>query len=154
MLIKYCSVAHQTEDRKAHRELCKAVQALSGLHSGQSRTSASGPASASASASERSTGASSDLQVPHVYPQSTSTACKPDSSNETIMERVTTGWYKGMAPAKQHEWLVDCYRLRLDDYYVKTGETRGLYAAAANGNAANAVDDFLVVSSHSIRNIP
>lgn len=144
MLIKYCSVAHQTEDRKAHRELCKAVQALSGLHSGQSRTSASGPASASGSASA--------LHVPQVYPQST--ACKPDSSNESIMEHVTPGWHQGMAPAKQHEWLVDCYRLRLDDYYVKTGETRGLYAAAANGNSDNAVDDFLVVSSHPIRNIP
>lgn len=37
-------------------------------------------------------------------------------------------WAKGLAPAQAYEWLVDCYRMRLDDDYVWGGcNLRGLY---------------------------
>ena len=30
----------------------------------------------------------------------------------------TAGWAKGLSPSLQHEWLVDCYRMRIDDECV------------------------------------
>jgi hypothetical protein len=32
------------------------------------------------------------------------------------------GWAAGLTPAKQHEWLTDCYRMRVDDDAVYGGE--------------------------------
>ena len=34
-------------------------------------------------------------------------------------------WSVGLGPKKQREWLVDCYRMRLDDDYAVGGDVRG-----------------------------
>ena len=34
-------------------------------------------------------------------------------------------WSVGLGPKKQREWLVDCYRMRLDDEYTVGGDVRG-----------------------------
>ncbi|KAJ3207219.1 hypothetical protein HDU67_007605 [Dinochytrium kinnereticum] len=36
-------------------------------------------------------------------------------------------WARGLSPDKQAEWLVDCYRMRLDDEYTWGGRLRGIY---------------------------
>lgn len=42
------------------------------------------------------------------------------------------GWAHGLAPVKQREWLVDCYRMRADDDFCVRGELTGMYAEDAN----------------------
>ena len=41
-------------------------------------------------------------------------------------------WAYALTPEEQFEWLVDCYRLRIDDEYAWSGEFRGLYEEMAN----------------------
>lgn len=36
-------------------------------------------------------------------------------------------WAHDLSAAEQREWLVDCYRMRVDDEMVYTGDARGLY---------------------------
>jgi hypothetical protein len=38
-----------------------------------------------------------------------------------------TQWAAGLSPKKQHVWLVDCYRMRVDDDMVYGGDCVGLY---------------------------
>ena len=41
---------------------------------------------------------------------------------------VPDAWMQGLSEAKQHEWLVDCYRMRLDDDYAWGGcNLHGIY---------------------------
>ena len=53
---------------------------------------------------------------------SPSTARAPDQSRGETMGGQMHGagieaaaWARGLSVAKQHEWLVDCYRMRVDD---------------------------------------
>lgn len=57
-----------------------------------------------------------------------------------------TTWSLGLPPAMQHEWLVDCYRMRVDDDYAwGGGNLRGLYAEATGGGGSDMItQDFLV----------
>ena len=48
----------------------------------------------------------------------------------------------GLTAAQQAEWLVDCYRMRLDDDYVYSGDGGGIYNPEAC--AEGVVEDFLV----------
>lgn len=42
-------------------------------------------------------------------------------------------WARAFSGAKRYEWLVDCYRMRVDDEHVwGGGKMRGLYAARGN----------------------
>eukprot|EP00899_Mesostigma_viride_P000599 jgi/Mesvir1/1053/Mv17576-RA.1 len=42
--------------------------------------------------------------------------------------RVRQAWSEGLTPTAQREWLIDCYRMRVDDLYVwGGGQLRGLY---------------------------
>ena len=51
----------------------------------------------------------------------------------------------------QREWLVDCYRMRVDDLYVwGGGDLRGLYAQAAGGGGS-ASGDFLLFCKLAVR---
>jgi hypothetical protein len=60
------------------------------------------------------------------------------------------GWAYALTPEEQFEWLVDCYRLRIDDEYAWSGEFRGLYEEMANQgrNPATVQKDFFAVSLH------
>lgn len=51
-----------------------------------------------------------------------------------------------MTPEEQIEWLVDCYRLRIDDEYAWNGEFRGLYEEHSNEtrNPATVQNDFFI----------
>eukprot|EP00884_Botryococcus_braunii_P016910 jgi/Botrbrau1/3902/Bobra.0183s0123.1 len=51
-------------------------------------------------------------------------------------------WAKGLPPAEQREWLVDCYRMRVDDTMVWRGECVGLYSG--DGEKGTVLLDFLV----------
>lgn len=62
-----------------------------------------------------------------------------------------SAWARGLSPAMQHEWLVDCYRMRVDDDYAwGGGELRGLYAAATGGGGS-IWKDFLVFCKLAVR---
>ena len=50
-------------------------------------------------------------------------------------------WMNGLDEEKQRAWLVDCYRLRVDDDYALGGQFHGLYAEAT---PTGLVQDFLV----------
>jgi hypothetical protein len=52
-----------------------------------------------------------------------------------------SAWAAGLNPSEQHEWLVDCYRIRVDDTMVYGGGCVGLYAEAEKGRV---LVDFLV----------
>lgn len=53
---------------------------------------------------------------------------------------LANGWRRGLSEEKAAEWLVDCYRMRLDDDYVwGGGNTHGLYNPA-NGKLQVMVD--------------
>ena len=52
-------------------------------------------------------------------------------------------WADGLTLPKQHEWLVDCYRLRVEECYVMTGDAFGLYGSGGH-DAEFVVNDFLV----------
>ncbi len=37
-------------------------------------------------------------------------------------------WAQGLSSFQQYEWLIDCYRMRIDDdYALGGGQLRGLY---------------------------
>ena len=39
-----------------------------------------------------------------------------------------TAWTRGLSSEEQYTWLVDCYRMRVDDAYTLGGNMKGLYA--------------------------
>lgn len=55
-------------------------------------------------------------------------------------------WTTAVSPVLQREWLVDCYRLRVDDTYVFGGDTRGMYSEECGGGSGNGITsaDFLL----------
>eukprot|EP00971_Amphidinium_carterae_P155761 3088601-Amphidinium_carterae.1 len=57
-----------------------------------------------------------------------------------------SAWAAGLSPSMQHEWLVDCYRMHVDDQYAwGGGELRGLYLASAGGGSRHEIaNDFLL----------
>jgi tetratricopeptide (TPR) repeat protein len=59
-------------------------------------------------------------------------------------------WAIGLSPAEQHEWLTDCYRMRVDDNMHYSGEGSGLYSL--DPNAEDAIEDFLVFCKLAVRN--
>lgn len=60
-------------------------------------------------------------------------------------------WATGLSPSMQREWLVDCYRLRVDDQYAwGGGNLRGLYAQAAGGGGSSS-EDFLLFCKLAVR---
>ncbi|CAE8620993.1 unnamed protein product [Polarella glacialis] len=55
-----------------------------------------------------------------------------------------SAWANGLSPSMQREWLVDCYRMRVDDDYAwGGGNLRGLYNVTAGGGGSVAQDFFL-----------
>lgn len=51
-------------------------------------------------------------------------------------------WTKGLSVERRYEWFSDCYRMRVDDEYVMTGEAVGRYNPEATGE--DVVTHFLV----------
>lgn len=125
-LVWYCSREHQREHRPAHRTLCKSV----------STSSAPTPAPAPAPApAPRPAGAAQPeiFQVP-----------AGGMTPESMRAAAATGWTAGKSAAQQHEWLVDCYRMRVDDDHGWGGGVlRGLYKPNDTSTSV-VIDDFLV----------
>ncbi|PRW32888.1 tRNA pseudouridine synthase [Chlorella sorokiniana] len=69
-----------------------------------------------------------------------------------VMSGGATGWAAGLSEAKRYEWLVDCYRMRVDDEYAWQGEARGLYGAQAGGCKEDVVEDFLIFCKLAVAN--
>ena len=65
-----------------------------------------------------------------------------------------SGWHKGLEPQQQYEWLVDCYRVRVDDDYAYGGGClHGLYAASAYGGDSTIIMiDFLIFCKLAVKN--
>lgn len=62
-----------------------------------------------------------------------------------------SAWASGLSPALQREWLVDCYRMRVDDDYAwGGGKLRGLYAASC-GDGGDVALDFLTFCKLAVR---
>ena len=69
---------------------------------------------------------------------------EPEGLGESSKPKIDpSGWAVGLDPKKQREWLVDCYRMRLDDDYAWGGDIRGgsLYDQSSPDEI---VQDFLV----------
>ena len=69
---------------------------------------------------------------------------EPEGFGESSNPRIDpSGWAVGLDPKKQREWLLDCYRMRLDDDYAWGGDVRGgsLYDQSSPDEI---VQDFLV----------
>jgi hypothetical protein len=69
---------------------------------------------------------------------------KPFGAGAHFGGRVPQGtqWAAGLSPEKQHEWLVDCYRMRTDDLMVWGGGLTGLYCR--NATKGSVLRHFLV----------
>jgi len=68
---------------------------------------------------------------------------KPERKVSSMDYRNPSAWADGLGQKKQREWLVDCYRMRLDDEYALEGDVRGgsLYDQSEPNEI---VQDFLV----------
>jgi len=68
---------------------------------------------------------------------------KDEEGQSGRMRMLGRSWAVGLSQEKQREWLVDCYRMRLDDEYVCRGELRSgsLYK---EGSMEDMMQDFLV----------
>ena len=68
---------------------------------------------------------------------------KPERKVSSMNYRNPSAWADGLGQKKQREWLVDCYRMRLDDEYALEGDVRGgsLYDQSEPDEI---VQDFLV----------
>lgn len=53
-------------------------------------------------------------------------------------------WAAGLAPRQQQEWLVDCYRMRVDDHYALGGDVKCGTLYDPDRSSASVVQDFLV----------
>ena len=51
-------------------------------------------------------------------------------------------WVHGLNETMRYDWLVDCYRMRIDDSYVYSGDLRGVYDP--DHKPASILRDFLV----------
>ena len=124
--VYYCGVEHQREDRKAHKYLCRMTQdiricttPLDELGPGQCAAAPRPPAAQPLWESEAPV------------------------SRENIQSKIRSGWRDGLSLTKQREWLIDCYRVRVDEDYARGGgNMHGLYALA--GEPEPVIDDFLV----------
>lgn len=54
-------------------------------------------------------------------------APKKQTTIQEISVETNCNWSVGLTKIQQFEWLVDCYRMRLDDTYVHSGDCVGLY---------------------------
>jgi len=66
------------------------------------------------------------------------------SSSYSAQVSSASGWAVGLSPPKQREWLVDCYRMRLDDEYVWQGDIRAGSLYDPDHSPEEVVLDFLV----------
>jgi len=76
--------------------------------------------------------------------KSNNNAAKPEQKKVSSMDHQNpSAWAVGLGQKKQREWLVDCYRMRLDDEYALEGDVRGgsLYDQSEPDEI---VQDFLV----------
>lgn len=65
-----------------------------------------------------------------------------------------SAWASGLRQKFASEWLVDCYRMRIDEEYVwRGGDLRGLYALHAGGGSRDMVEkDFLLFCKLAVKN--
>ena len=56
-----------------------------------------------------------------------------------------SSWSKGLSLDKQYEWLIDCYRMRVDDEYVYQCNLKALYSCE-NASEIVIIEDFLLFS--------
>lgn len=61
-----------------------------------------------------------------------------------------SSWAIGLSPAEQHEWLIDCYRMRVDDMMHYGMGCVGLYSSDAE--AKDVVEDFFVFCKLALKN--
>eukprot|EP00808_Paulinella_micropora_P004861 g46328.t1 len=61
-------------------------------------------------------------------PSTVGTRAQPQQVPPSGADMSPAAWARGLAPDKQREWLVDCYRMRVDDDYAwGGGNLHGLY---------------------------
>ena len=116
--VSYCCKEHQRSDWSRHKTGCKA---------------------AAAKASKAPTGSHQEAQEsPRVFQK----VQNRDPSGRFTMPSPCS-WAVGLDAQMQREWLVDCYRMRLDDEYAWQGSVRAgtLYD---DSEATQIVQDFLV----------
>lgn len=61
-------------------------------------------------------------------------------------------WSNGLGQQKRHEWLVDCYRMRLDDLYTHTGDVRIGTLYDPEHSVESVMVDFLVFCKMGVAN--
>jgi hypothetical protein len=61
-----------------------------------------------------------------------------------------SAWQNGLGEKEKAEWLVDCYRMRLDDEYVYMGCLRSVYEP--NNREQDVINEFLQFCVMAVRN--
>jgi len=119
--VSYCCKEHQRSDWGQHKAGCKA---------------------AAAKASKAPAG-SHHPQEAQVSPRVFQKVQSQDPSNSRFTSPSPCSWAIGLDAPMQREWLVDCYRMRLDDEYAWQGDIRAgsLYDGS---EATQIVQDFLL----------
>jgi len=78
---------------------------------------------------------------------------QPKQSQDRPQEFIPPGpasWANGLSPAKQAEWLVDCYRMRVDDDYAwGGGNLHGLYDPHSTNDTIT--EDFLIFCKLAVK---
>eukprot|EP00899_Mesostigma_viride_P003385 jgi/Mesvir1/13047/Mv06035-RA.1 len=76
-------------------------------------------------------------------------ACWKDHKAACKEVQARRNWAVGLSPASQHEWLVDCYRMRVDDMCAYQGDLKGLYNPEHTSHSV--ARDFLVFCKLALR---
>jgi hypothetical protein len=63
-------------------------------------------------------------------------------THKNVCKPIWATWAIGLSKKEQAEWLIDCYRMRIDDIYVNTGDLLGHYNP--NNSAKDIFIDFLL----------
>eukprot|EP00435_Cladocopium_sp_Y103_P067677 s282_g30.t1 len=112
-----------------HKEARAALAKLAGNRSSQASDA---PGSTGSTGPTGPTG-------PTPNPRTAAEACGPFANGGPS----PVAWSRGLNPSQRHEWLVDCYRMRLDDDYAWGGcNLHGLYDP--DHSPISVMQDFLI----------
>lgn len=89
-------------------------------------------------------------QVPSSSFQQRSSSGGAGGNRQSVRVPAKNSWAIGLSPDEQHEWLIDCYRMRVDDMMHYGMGTLGLYMPDVE--AKDIVEDFLVFCKMALRN--
>lgn len=118
--VRYCSKECQTKNWKDHKLSCKPAAP---------KPASSNPPPASSGPSASRTPAGGIPFIGHIEGDLPPNFPGAALNGAAGLVSDPSAWAKGLTGPKQHEWLIDCYRMRIDDdHRWGGGNVHGLYA--------------------------